>query len=225
MKINLNKAAESAYAAISNQDMAAINAQAKCQLSPEDVYVFRCEACNDQVDRDFERFTLNALLGLSKLFVGKTMIVDHRWENENQIARIYRSEVEPLEDGTNRLVNYCYMLRLDSTKDAIACIEGGIYREVSVGCAMGTARCSICGEEYGSCGHRKGNTYDGQLCVCELDEAVDAYEMSFVAVPSQPRAGVTKQASHLGWTPAELYRAKARLRIEHERMKYRNEAR
>ena len=61
-----------------------------------------------------------------------------------------------------------------------------------MGCAMGRAVCSICGSEYGSCGHVKGEHYDGQLCVAILKEPMDAYEFSFVAVPAQPNAGVLK---------------------------------
>lgn len=223
MTYQLNKAASAVKAAISPEDMAAINAQSKTPLTPEEVYVFRCEACNDQVDRDFERFTLNALNGLAKLFVGKPHIIDHCWSAENQTARIFRAEVEAVPDGSHRLVTYCYMLRNDSTKDTIAAIEGGILREVSVGCAMGTARCSICGADARTCQHIKGCTYDGELCVYELDDPQDAYEQSFVAVPAQPRAGVTKQIHKSGWTPAELAAAKARLQIENERMKFINE--
>lgn len=46
------------------------------------------------------------------------------------------------------------------------------------------------------CGHKKGRRYqkDGKktLCVHELDDATDAYEWSFVAVPAQRCAGVVK---------------------------------
>ena len=42
------------------------------------------------------------------------------------------------------------------------------------------------------CQHRKGEVYDGKLCWWELEEAVDAYEWSFVAVPAQRDAGVIK---------------------------------
>ena len=49
-----------------------------------------------------------------------------------------------------------YVLRTERNADLIADIEGGIKKEVSVGCAMGQARCSICGEPYGTCAHRKG---------------------------------------------------------------------
>ena len=34
--------------------------------------------------------------------------------------------------------------------------------------------------------------YEGQLCFISLEEALDAYEFSFVAVPAQPAAGVVK---------------------------------
>ncbi len=61
-----------------------------------------------------------------------------------------------------------------------------------MGCAMGRSQCSICGADYGTCGHRKGEHYDGMLCCAILTEPMDAYEFSFVAVPAQPQAGVLK---------------------------------
>ncbi|OLA42145.1 MAG: hypothetical protein BHW31_01510 [Firmicutes bacterium CAG:110_56_8] len=57
---------------------------------------------------------------------------------------------------------------------------------------MGRSVCSICGSDYGSCGHRKGESYDGQVCCAILQEPMDAYEFSFVAVPAQREAGVLK---------------------------------
>ena len=57
---------------------------------------------------------------------------------------------------------------------------------------MGRAVCSICGGEYGTCGHQKGEHYDGMLCCVILKEPMDAYEFSFVAVPAQREAGVIK---------------------------------
>ena len=53
-------------------------------------------------------------------------------------------------------------------------------------------QCSICGSEYGTCGHVKGEVYEGQTCAVILKEPVDAYEFSFVAVPAQREAGVMK---------------------------------
>ncbi len=171
--------------------MEAINAQAKAKLTAEQVYVFSLRLCDDQVDRDFERFDTAALPELAKLFIGKTGIVDHKWSSEHQVARIFAAEVAK-EEGIRYIKAWAYIRRGGNNDEVIADIEAGIKKEVSVGCAMGRSVCSVCGSEYGTCGHQKGEYYDGQLCCAILKEAMDAYEFSFVAVPAQPNAGVLK---------------------------------
>lgn len=215
MKINKTAVAGSPIAAA---DMELINGLAMQELSPDDVFTFRVEACNDLIDRDNERFPLDTLRKLAELFAGKTVICDHRWTATEQRARIYKTYIE--DRGTrNSLIAECYMLRTESTKDMIAAIKGGILKEVSVGCAISKAVCSICGKEYGSCGHQKGNAYNGKLCFADLCDPIDAYEMSFVAVPAQPKAGVTKSFEQ-GWTEAEKEAARIQLEIENERWKF-----
>ena len=171
--------------------LAAINRMAKAKLKAEEVYVFSLRLCDDQVDRDFERFDTDALPQLAKLFVGKSGIVDHCWSAEGQLARIFAAEVVQ-EDGVSFIKAWAYIRRGGAGDEWIADIEAGIKKEVSVGCAMGQSVCSVCGQEYGTCGHKKGEHYDGALCCAILREPVDAYEFSFVAVPAQPRAGVLK---------------------------------
>ena len=169
----------------------AINAQAKGKLTAEQVYVFSLRLCDDQVDRDGERFDTAALPGLAKLFIGKTGIVDHKWSSESQVARIFATEVVT-EDGVTYLKAWAYIRRGGHADEVIADIEAGIKKEVSIGCAMGRSVCSICGSEYGTCGHVKGESYDGAVCCAILKEPMDAYEFSFVAVPAQREAGVLK---------------------------------
>ena len=189
-------------------DIKLINQYSIKELTPEDVYCFSVILCDNDVDRDLERFTDKTLEGLALLFVGKTGISDHRWSSDRQIARLYRVEVEEtteknaLEEPLKLLRGSAYMLKNENTQPMIDAIEGGIVKEVSIGCSIGRQVCSICGEpfelnwrtwEY-ECknGHSKGNTYDGVQCVCNLEDPVDAYEFSFVAVPAQKNAGVTK---------------------------------
>ena len=169
----------------------AINALAKAELTAEQVYVFSLRLCDDQVDRDHERFDTEALAGLAKLFIGKTGILDHQWSAGNQVARIFETEVVR-EDRVSYIKAWAYIRRGGRAEELIADIEAGSLKEVSVGCAMGMAVGSVCGSEYGSCGHRKGEHYDGQLCCAILREPMDAYEFSFVAVPAQRDAGVLK---------------------------------
>ena len=169
----------------------AINAQAKGQLTAEQIYVFSLRLCDDQVDRDYERFDTAALPVLAKLFIGKTGVVDHRWSSDAQVARIFETQVVQ-EDGVSYIKAWAYIRRGGNGDEVIADIEAGIKKEVSVGCSMGRSVCSVCGGEYGACGHHKGEYYDGMLCCAILKEPMDAYEFSFVAVPAQRDAGVIK---------------------------------
>ena len=169
----------------------AINTHAKGTLTEDQVYVFSLRLCDDQVDRDGERFDTAALPGLAKLFIGKTGIVDHKWSSDSQVARIFAAEVVR-EDGISYIKAWAYIRRGNHSDEIIADIEAGIKKEVSVGCAMGRSVCSVCGSEYGTCGHVKGESYDGVVCCAILKEPMDAYEFSFVAVPAQRNAGVLK---------------------------------
>ena len=187
------------------EELAYINQFAKTELTEEQVYVFSVRLCDNEVDRDFERFDTTALERLGELFVGKSGIFDHQWSAKGQTARIYRTEVVREEsmvtaagDGYCWLKGWAYLLRTEKNQDLIAEIEGGIKKEVSVGCSMGRSVCSICGAENGACSHIRGETYDGRLCFTELRDPQDAYEWSFVAVPAQRNAGVLKHVGQNG---------------------------
>lgn len=191
------------HTAVTAQDLELIGALARRPLGAEEVYTFSVRLCDNEIDRDFERFTLQTLEKLAPLFVGKAGIFDHQWSARGQAARIYRTEVvreagqvTRAGDGYAWLKGYAYMVRTESNRDLIAEIEGGIKKEVSVGCAVEHAICSVCGcdRTQTDCGHEKGQEYGGQLCWADLEGAGDAYEFSFVAVPAQPAAGVVKGA-------------------------------
>ena len=212
--MRVTKASEgSGGAPIAQGDLERINAMARRTLGEEEVYTFSLRLCDNEVDRDFERFTPRTLEELAERFVGKSGIFDHQWSARGQAARIYKTEVvrqpERLTragDGYCWLKGYAYMMRTDSNRDLICEIEGGIKKEVSVGCAVERSVCSICGADLrqGQCGHKKGEVYDGRLCYASLEGASDAYEFSFVAVPAQPGAGVVKgrQAGGVHWKEA-----------------------
>ena len=196
--MEIRKAAQAvATGAPTAAQLEAINALAKTRLNGEQVYVFSLRLCDDQIDRDGERFDTGALPGLAKLFLGKTGILDHRWSTENQVARIFETQVVKEKDASY-IRAWAYIRRGGKNDELIADIEAGIKKEVSVGCAMAQAVCSVCGCEYGTCGHVKGERYDGQVCAVILKEPVDAYEFSFVAVPAQRQAGVMKGLGEIG---------------------------
>ena len=183
------------------EELELINTYTRRTLSENEVYVFTVVLCDNDVDRDGERFTVESLFALEKLFVGKTGIFDHDPSAKNQTARIISCRVENVATRTTatgdeyfRLTARAYLPRTQGNSELIAALDSGIVKEVSVGCAVGKIQCSVCGEDISLCPHRKGETYGGKLCCGELSEPYDAYEWSFVAVPAQKNAGVTKTA-------------------------------
>lgn len=176
-----------------------INSFTRRKLAPEEVFVFSLVLCDNEIDRDHERFSEDALKKLETLFCGVTGVTDHDPKAGNQTARIFSCRTEKVpgkktsygEDYV-RLTARAYMPRTDGNSEFLMQLDSGIKKEVSVGCSVAKRICSICGCENGSCGHVRGRTYDGKLCYMTLDEPTDAYEWSFVAVPAQKGAGVIK---------------------------------
>lgn len=190
---------------ITDSDLAKINKLALRPLTKEQIFVFKIGACDNGLDdRNYEPFNLSALRDLKKLYIGKTVIKDHARKADNQIARVFDSELieDPSktigDDPFTTLQLKAYMLRTKSNEDLIAEIEAGIKKEVSTGCRPKHAYCSICGTDNTKtyCPHWGGREYDTKdgkkTCYFTLDGAKEAYEVSLVAVPAQPRAGTTK---------------------------------
>ena len=105
-------------------ELAAINRFAKSPLRAEEVYTFSLRLCDNEVDRDWERFDTAALNTLGDLFVGKSGIFDHQWTAEGQTARIYRTEmvregaqVTAVGDGYCWLKAWAYLLRTEKNAD------------------------------------------------------------------------------------------------------------
>lgn len=182
-------------------DMQKISQFTRREMSEDELYIFNVTLCNNDIDRDNEKFSVNALNQLAPMFVGKTGIADHSMRSADQKARIFDAWVEK-QDGINTADGedlYClkakaYMLNNDTNRALIDEIDAGIKKEVSVSCAMTKSICSICGKDkrHERCEHIVGKEYGGKMCYTILDDASDAYEFSFVAVPAQRQAGITK---------------------------------
>lgn len=196
---------------VTDADLKKINKYTLSPVSADDVFIFKASiADNEQDDRNYMPFNLKSLQDLKKLYPGKTMLKDHRRMADNQIARIYDTELvqdankqTDLGELHTELIAKIYMIKTDSNKDLIAEIMGGIKKEVSTSTVPSKMICNICGtdnmKDY--CRHWPGIEYtveDGSAkgskkrCKMLLSGAKEAYELSFVAVPAQPRAGTHK---------------------------------
>lgn len=191
---------------VESSDMDKINQFTRTKLNSDSLYVFSVVLCNNDIDRDFEKFSLSTLEQLKVLFIGRTGIFDHSMKSSDQKARIFDTWIEKADgkrtadgDALYQLKAKAYMLKNDENRGLINEIEAGIKKEVSVSCAVEKSICSVCGNDkrQGICDHINGRTYNNSLAYTILEGAKDAYEFSFVAVPAQKEAGVTKGFDYL----------------------------
>ncbi len=184
-----------------NKLLCQLNAFTRRNHTLDEVYLFDLILCDNEIDRDGDCFSDAALAELQKRFVGVTGIFDHDARSGNQTARIFRTEIRTDPERKTKsgqpyrcLCANAYMVRTDGNADLIREIDAGIKKEVSISCAVGRQICSVCGSDRlkSPCHHIKGRSYGGVLCYTTLDGINDVYEWSFVAVPAQRGAGVTK---------------------------------
>ena len=187
-----------------------LNQFTKREHTLDEVYLFDIVLCDNEIDRDGDCFSEHALKQLGERFVGVTGIFDHDPRSGNQAARIFRTElVTDPERKTETGKPYtclkanAYTVRTKGNEDLIREIDGGIKKEVSVSCAVGRQICSVCGANRlrNPCSHIKGRSYGGVRCFTLLDDVNDVYEWSFVAVPAQKGAGVTKTCGRTSADP------------------------
>lgn len=193
--------------AIAAEDMDLINKFTRRKFTEDEVYIYPIILCDNEVDRDYEYFLKEDLDKLAELFIGKTFIQDHSWESSNQHSRIYKTEVikvdgervkSPIESNSQpyyQLKAWAYTV-VKGNEDIIEKIDAGILKEVSVGFSIKDLSCNICKGSFYECSHWPGQTYEvngsKKTCYLHMKEPQEAYEVSFVAVPAQPRAGVIK---------------------------------
>lgn len=197
---------------VTEEDLKEINKYTLSPLTAEEVFVFKATlADNGQDDRNYMPFNLKALQDLKDLYLGKTMLKDHERRADNQIGRVYATELvqhtrkkNDLGEIFTELLGKIYMVKTEANAGLIAEIVGGIKKEVSTSCTPAKMICSICGTDNVKdwCRHYPGFDYDvtdpatgkasKRKCKMLLHGAKDAYEVSLVAVPAQPRAGTHK---------------------------------
>lgn len=183
------------------KDLEKINTFTRSKFGADELYTFNAVLCNNDIDRDYEKFSLEALEQLKEKFVGKTGISDHSMRASDQKARIFDTWIEKVPgrktaDGEDyyQLKAKAYMVKSEENASLITEIEAGIKKEISVSCSVQKSVCSVCGcnKRTKRCEHMAGQLYNGERAYSVLSDVSDAYEFSFVAVPAQREAGVTK---------------------------------
>lgn len=161
-------------------------------LAAEEYAVFTLDLCHNQIDKHYSRFPDEELLKISAMVPGRPLMERHDLRGSLPRGTFFRSRLH--EDGERTSVRPdVYVLRTRENDDFILNIEGGVYRDTSIGFAFRTPECSVCGKDLRTCDHVPGRTYGDTLCHFVMHDVLDVIEGSVVPSGSQGTRFVAQQ--------------------------------
>lgn len=163
---------------------AAVNRYALRPLDPAEYAVFTLDLCNNQVDRHFSRFPEEELARINDLVPGRPLMERHDLRGTLPRGRFFRSALHTEGDVVS-VRPEVYVLRTAENADFILNIEGGVYRETSIGFSFRTPECSVCGKDLRTCDHVPGRTYGDGTCHFIMRDVQEVAEGSVVSAGSQ----------------------------------------
>ena len=176
--------AASPFAEAGEDAAEAVNAYALRPLAPEEYAVFSLDLCHDQVDRHHSRFPTEELERVNALTPGRPLMERHDLRGTLPRGTFFRSRLAAYGDRTVVRPDV-YVLRTPENAGFILNIEGGVYRETSIGFAFRTPECSVCGKDLRACDHIPGRTYGDAACHYIMRGVLEVIEGSVVASGSQ----------------------------------------
>lgn len=161
-----------------------VNAFTLRPLTRDEFAVFTLDLCHNQVDRHFSRFPDDELERISAMTPGRPLMERHDLRGSLPRGTFFRSRVVQ-DDARLSVRPDVYVLRTRDNEDFILNIEGGVYRETSIGFSFRTPECSVCGRDLRACDHVPGRSYNDAVCHYVLRGVIEVIEGSIVPSGSQ----------------------------------------
>lgn len=175
-----------------NGVLADVNRFALRPLAVDEFAVFTLDLCHNQIDRHFSRFPDEELEKINVMTPGRPLMERHDLRGSLPRGTFFRSHVA--REGDRATVRPdVYVLRTRDNEDFILNIEGGVYRETSIGFSFETPECSICGKDLRACDHVPGRTYGDVQCHYIMRNVLEVIEGSVVPSGSQGTGFVALQ--------------------------------
>ncbi len=159
-------------------------------VEPGGQWLFReCVLCNNQVDRDFERFADPLLEDFAKTLPGKSLLVGHRHDGVGEGLWIRGAVFREGERSELRAVFGIPVLDDEANKALRNRVESGIARFVSIGFSAEDLICDVCGQPVlgnTQCPHWPGTRLaDGKMVTATWIPPGETMEGSLVYLGAQ----------------------------------------
>ncbi len=123
-----------------------------------DVYVRAMYAVSDEVNSFGGSFPEDEHEHLARLLVDSPVLVGHR-KDRLPVGRTFHAAVVG-RDGRSWIKSYFYWLRsAQGADDLLANVDGGVYKECSIGFTFALPECSVCGRDIRQCEHEPNRIY------------------------------------------------------------------
>ena len=171
---------------------AEVNRFALRPLAAEEFAVFTLDLCHNQVDKHFSRFPEEELTKINAMVPGRPLMERHDLRGSLPRGTFFRSRLHAEGERTSVRPDV-YVLRTRENEGFILNIEGGVYRDTSIGFAFRAPECSVCGKDLRTCDHVPGRTYGDAMCHFVMHDVLDVIEGSVVPSGSQGTQFVSQQ--------------------------------
>jgi hypothetical protein len=161
-----------------------VNRFALRPLKQDEFAVFTLDLCHNQIDRHFSRFPDEELEKISAMAPGRPLMERHDLRGSLPRGTFFRSALHSAGDRVSVRPDV-YVLRTQDNGDFILNIEGGVYRETSIGFSFESPECSICAKDLRTCDHVPGKTYGDRQCHYVMRNVLEVIEGSVVSSGSQ----------------------------------------
>lgn len=166
--------------------LAGVNKFSLRPLAAEEFVVFTMDLCHNQMDRHFSRFPDEELAKINGMVPGRPLMERHDLRGSLPRGTFFRSSLHTDEArGRLSVRPDVYVLRTADNAGFILNIEGGVYRETSIGFSFRTPECAICGKDLRTCDHVPGRTYGDAVCHYVMRDVLEVIEGSVVPTGSQ----------------------------------------
>jgi len=164
-------------------------------LTEQDVHIRAMHVVSDEVNSFGGRFAPDEHNVLAALLIDSPVLVGHR-KDRLPIARTFHAENIMIE-GRPWVKSYFYWLSQAAGAETLReNLDGGVYKECSVGFTYRLPECSVCGQDIRTCEHQPLADYeiDGEAHCCHFNyRQIDrVLETSLVYRGAVPNTAVVK---------------------------------
>ncbi len=172
-------------------------------LGTDDVYVRAMFVVSDEINSFGGRFPADEHTRLASLLIDSPVLVGHR-KDKLPIGRNFHSALIT-KDGRQWVKSYFYWLKASAGAESLReNIDGGIYKDCSIGFTYFFPECSVCGHDIRRCDHQPLSKFviNGQDIIIHFNyrQIERVLETSLVYRGALPDTSVSKeleQAKHL----------------------------